>query len=273
MKKFLIQLAFFVPLIVISFYITPLFLILSDQYKSTVAGRETYVSIKRSKTKHKTKKLLLGDSVAKQLFPDPNDTINSLACNHAISLAGQYFLLNNYIKTGNKPDTVYLLFSNLSFLNNLHQIYTYHYFLKPFYHAEYDSEFTPTVYEQIHKIPYHQFCREPYILTSNWAPLFTSTDSVDYTLLSPISIQYLNKIKALAHQEKFKLIILPIPMSIKSKPSVEKINRQEITDNNFEEEFKHYFQNIVYLDESCFSDEIHLIQPEKYVSLYNKITE
>ena len=103
-------------------------------------------------------------------------------------MVGQFILLNNYINAGNEPDTVYLLVSPFSFRNNLDQVYTYHYFLKPFYTDEYKPMFSETVTEQIHKIPYYNFCRIPFILTSDWAPDFSLKDKIDYTFLSPISV-------------------------------------------------------------------------------------
>ena len=260
---------FFIPLVIL-FYSEPVYLLIDSKYKEIVAGKEIYQSIKKSKQKGKQKKLILGDSVGKQLFSSTvhDDTFNSLACNQAISMAGHYFLLKNYLEAGNKIDTLYLVFMPLSFLNNLDQVYTFHYFLKPFYKDEYKPYLTQTVYNQVKKIPYYYLCREPYILTSNWAPQFVPDKSVDYTFLSPISIEYLKKIKSLSKSHHFKTIILPTPTIIDKKGIIDKMNRNEISLNGLSEEFENYFERIIYLDNNYFIDSVHLKSPKQYSIQY-----
>jgi len=235
-----------------------------------VVGREIYHSIKKSKQKNKSKKLLLGDSVGNQLFNNEtnNDTINSLACNQSIGMVGQFILLNNYLKAGNHLDTLYMVFTVSSFGNNLNQVYTYHYFVKPFYTSEYKDLFTNTVVHQIKKIPFVSISRVPLILASDWAPHIKPSDKQEYTFLSPISIEYLDKIKALSVQYNFKIIVLPTPTSLNKKKLIDGINKKEIVDNNLESEFGQYFQNIIYLNDTSFFDGTHLKDPEKYTDYY-----
>lgn len=272
MKKFITNSALFLVILIVILQIRPLYLLNNDRYKLTVTGTEIYESIFKSKQKKKVKKILFGDSVGNQLFPNTkfSDTLNSMACNQSIGMVGQYILLNNYLKTGNQVDTVFMLFSPFSFQNNLDQVYTYHYFLKPFYIEEYMPLFTETVNDQIQKIPYHRFCRLPLILTSNWAPEYYSNDKLDYTFLSPISVEYLLKIKELSIKYHFSLIILPTPTSIIKKPLVEKMDKSEITKNNLETEFRDYFTNILYLDDTIFLDGTHFKKVKKYTDYYKK---
>ena len=247
-----------------------MFLIWTNTYKHTVAGTEIYQSILKSKQKKKTKKIIIGDSVGRQLFNNDteNDSINSLACNKSISMAGQFFLLNNYLNAGNKIDTVFMIFTPFSFQNNLNDGFTYHYFLKPFCNDEYKSLFTNTVIQQIKKIPYADFCRFPNILTSNWSPDFKSKDKIKYTFLSPISIEYLIKIKELSRRHNFKVIILPTPTRLSRKAEVERMVRTEITKNNLEPEFKDFFENIIYLSDNNFVDDVHL--KKERVAIYSE---
>jgi hypothetical protein len=233
---------------------------MTETYKHTVAGSEIYHSLFKSKQKKKSKKILLGDSVGNQLFGNTtnNDTIYSLACNQAISMTGHFILLNNYLSAGNEVDTIFLIFSPFSFKNNLDQVYTYHYFLKPFYTDEYKPLFTKKVNEQIQKIPYFNFCRFSHVLASNWAPNFISKDSINYSFLSPISIEYLLKIKELSKKHNFKIIILPTPTPLNKKNTVEKLDKNEIVKNNLEHEFENYFKCIIYLNDSFFIDGTHI---------------
>ena len=117
MKKFISRSAIFIltaSLIPIGFLY---YLYITKKYESFVNGFETYVSIRKSKQKSKKKKLLLGDSVAKQLamYNDDNSKVNSLACNQAISMVGHFLLLKNYLAADNKIDTVILLVNPISF--------------------------------------------------------------------------------------------------------------------------------------------------------------
>ena len=150
------------PLVAIV-YSKPIYLLVTEKYKSQVAGSYIYKAIEKSKTKEPYRKLVIGDSVGRQLFPNSDEyaNFNSLCTNQAVSMCGQYLLLNNYINAGNKIDTLYLLFNPTSFSNNLNQVYTFHYFLKPFNRDEYQSEFTSLVKEQIANIPYTFLVREP----------------------------------------------------------------------------------------------------------------
>lgn len=275
MKKFIKQIALFCLLSFVFVEVVSTLMLLTNIYLINYPGKEIYHSILKSKQKSNTRILILGDSVASQLFPNSysNDSINSLACNQAIGVIGQFLLLNNYLESGNKIDTLFLIYSPLSFQDNLNQIYTYHYFLKPFNHSEYSKYFTNTVYEQIDKIPYNKFSRLPHILITSWAPKFESEDKNDeYTFLSPISAEYLNKIKHLSIKFNFNLIIYPPPVSVNDKKFVENINQNEITMNQLDNEFGKYFNKIVYLEDSLFSDGVHLVNPVlHYANFKNKL--
>ncbi len=272
MKRFIINSVIFILIGLCLFHVKPLYLLYKEKYKSIVAGDDIYYSIQKSRKKNKSKKALFGDSVARQLFDNKtnNDTINSLACNQSIGMVGHYILLNDYLAAGNEVDTVYFIFRPFTFQNNLDQVYTYHYFLKPFYNKEYCKYFTETVKEQVAKIPYYRFCRYPSVLTSNWAPVFTSKDKIDYTFLSPITVEYLKKIKELSVKHNFKVIILPAPVNSAFKKSIEKFDQKEILNNGFGAEFNNFFQNIIYLDNSYFSDSAHLNEPAVYTEYYKK---
>jgi hypothetical protein len=273
MRKFILSCIVFLLFSGIVLSIIPNYWVLSGKYKVIVAGNEIYHSIFKSKQKKKSKKILLGDSVCYQLFPNTSDNgnLNSLACNQAISMVGQFILLNNYLNAGNKVDTVCLIYTPFSFLNNLDQEYTYHYFLKPFYINEYKPLLTKKAQDQIEKIPYFKFCRFSNILASNWAPNFVSKDTVKYSFLSPISIEYLVKMKKLSIKHNFTLVILPTPTALSKKLSVEKMDKNEISNNNLEREFKNYFKSILYLNDSFFIDGKHF--KHQHVGFYTKYYE
>lgn len=272
MKHFVVKTFIFVLIAVGIFHIKSFYLLRDNKYTKKVFGQEVYYSIDKSKKKNKARKVLLGDSVGKQMYDnlEENDTINSLACNQAISVAGQYILLHNYLEAGNTIDTAYIFFTPFSFVNNLDQIFTYNYFVKPFYRDEYKSLFTPLVKQQVAKIPYTDIAWYPAILTNNWSPEFQTKDP-KINFLSPISIEYLHKMSDLAKAHHFKIVMVSAPVSYKKKPEVELLNRSEIAANGLQEVFKGFFESIIYLDESNFVDGTHLEFPEKFKGRYKNL--
>jgi len=273
MSRFILKIIYFCIPLLFLFYAKPLYLLIDNRYKNIVAGSEIYISIKKSKQKSNKKILLIGDSVGNQLYnnKDENDSINSLASNQAIGVIGQYFLIESYLKTGNKPEIIYMLYTPFSFKNNLDQVYSFHYFLKPFYNKEYLPLFTKTALKQIDKIPYSLLCNEPYILTSNWAPNFQSKDKINYTFLSPISKEYLSKIKDLCISYNIEFFIIPTPTKESNKVKVEHSDKNEFFGYNFESDLTFFLNNIVYLNDSCFVDNVHLKKPLMEKKVLNEL--
>ena len=272
MKNFIRKTVLFLLLSAVVIESVSTVLLLTKLYLINYPGNAIYLSIEKSKKKNKSKIVLLGDSVGRQIFSNKtnNDTINSLACNQAIGIVGQYLLLNNYLRAGNKIDKVVMLFTPFSFSKNLDQVYTYRYFLKPFDNSDYNPLFTSAVKKQINKIPFRRFDQVPHIRITSWAPELNSTEKKKYSFLSPISKEYLAKIKQLSIQYNFKLNILPTPTNIEKKKSIDAMNLDGIAEGDFNNEFKNYFTNIVYLDSTEFVDGTHLIHPEKYAIIIRK---
>ena len=238
-------------------------------------GIEIYSAIRKSKLKSVKKTLLLGDSVGKQLFSKDNKNYNSLTTNQAISIAGNYFLLKNYLNAGNTIESLVIIYHPQSFLNNLDQKFTYHYFLKPFFNNYYNKYFSNNLFTQIKKIPNKNYLSIPSIKATNWSPSFhlsnksitTETDDVDNYVknksyyLSPISIEYLNMIKSLSIKHRFSIKLLPPPISTNKKINLISFqNETEKTD--LIEEFKFYLNNLYYIDDNYFVDGIHLKNKE-----------
>ena len=266
MTDFLIKSTCFGLILMLLIHVEPFFLLANGSYKTKVNGDEVYLSIEKSKQKSKCKTLVLGDSVGCQLFnnSEDHDSINSLACNQAIGIVGHYLLLNNYLNAGNQPEAVYLIYTPFSLDNQLDQKYTFHYFLKPFYTKEYTPLFSNTVNEQIDKIPFSFLTQTPYILTSDWSPNFRSKDEIDFTFLSPISKEFLTKIKDLCDVNGIEFHMLPTPTRISNKRAVIDLDRSEFEGLNTEKELSYFLDNIYYLADSLFLDNVHLREPEKY---------
>ncbi len=258
--------------IVIFYSAKTAWLMRDDQYKKTIYGNEIYKAIEKSKIKTRYRKLILGDSTANQFYnckeEDP-DSAYSLSCNQAIGMVGQFFLLNNYLRAGNRPDTVYIVYTPFSFWDNLDQVYTYHYFLKPFYYDEYKPLMTETVWKQIKKIPKYWACHIPFIQTTGWAPDIQQGER-RYSFLSPICKEYLSKIDSLGIQYHFSLDIVPTFVAEHWRDSISHFNRNEYADCSYREKLSSFLDSIRFLDDSCFVDEVHLRNPGLYKHLIDR---
>ncbi len=267
MKKFILYCLSFAFTLCAYFLLESIYILKKGNFLEDIAGREIYISIEKSKEKTKYKKLVIGDSTANQLFMnnENHDSINSLACNQAIGLCGHFFLLNNYLQAGNRPEEVYLIYNVFSFTNNLDQVYTYHYFIKPFYKTEYKYLMTANVICQIKKQPFYYISQIPNVLISNWAPKYKAkSDNKKYTLLSPISREYLSKMDSLSNQYNFRLYYIPSIIDEIRKDSVLNKNKNEYKNEEFAEKFSIYMNNISYLNDSCFMDSTHFYNPYLY---------
>lgn len=228
------------------------------------ASSEIYMSILKSKKKTTIKKLLLGDSTAHQFFNNTNPDIDyySLACNQSIGLCGHFFLLNNFLNAGNRPEEVYILLTPGSLKNNLDKIYTYHYFLKPFNRSEYKPLMTENVVRQMSKIPYHQFSQFPLTLSPAYVPDYHAQEQ-KIQFLSPISIEYLEKIDSLQKIYDFRVYYVPTLVSESFEEEIKEFKIAGVNDT-LKNALTLYINSIHYLPSECFIDNVHMMQPLKY---------
>ena len=240
-------------------------------YLPCFGGGEVYRAILKSKKKVSFRKLLIGDSTAGQFFDNRNEDEDyySLACNQAVSICGQFFLLDNFLKAGNRPEEVYMLFTPESFNDNVNQTITYHYFLKPFYREEYKPQMTGNVINQVRQIPFHEFSQLPFIISPAWAPDYVSDRRTD-TFLSPVSIDYLTKIDSLRSEYDFKLYLVPAFISESRRERISNYKTDGIKDSEIARSLTTYLENAEYLPDNCFKDDIHLQNPDDYKDMMLK---
>jgi hypothetical protein len=231
----------------------------TKSYELAVNGNEVYISIRKSKVQKKVKVLIIGDSMGKQLYDNNtyNDSIYSLTCNQAISMAGYYILLQNFIEKNrnNLPGKVVLIVGPSTLRNNLDQKISYHYFLKPFYKPENEKYFTVACLDQIRKIPFYYTSQLPFILNTNWSPAYSKSNSpASFSLISSVTNDYLVKIRLLCSINKMPFSIYCPPVTMANKKCVMQLatNIREFDKCGMENEFITYFKNIAYLPDSLF---------------------
>ncbi len=253
---------YFLPVVLGALLICESIYYYSAAYQSKVNGWEVYSAIKQSKKVHKNKKkLILGDSVAMQLFPcdRDNDSIISLACNQAVSLAGYYFLLTNYVKENREdlPEEVILLINPLTLRNDLDQ-FAFHYFLKPFYNAEYKERFSGELITRCKQIPFYWASQIPFIRSSSYSISYDLPLEC-YHLASPITQEYFRRILVICSQTNIAFRLVSVPVNIDKQAMINDLFRQSIDANELPEDLMRAFQqNVSYYPSSDFKDKIHL---------------
>ncbi|MBQ4507883.1 MAG: hypothetical protein II970_03195 [Paludibacteraceae bacterium] len=209
-KTLLFALALFAVLLCIETcdsYITRL-------YEKTVNGLEIYAARRNAGLHKKTRRLLLGDSVAHQLYDEncASDSLISLTCNQAVSMAGHYFLLHDFLDNNRDslPDEIILFMHPCSMQNNLDR-FAFQYFLKPFWCKPYKEEATSALECRVKQIPLWWTAQLPFVKNTNYSPVY-ELPAGDYTLVSPVSYDYLAKIDSLARSAGIKFSIAAVPM-------------------------------------------------------------
>ena len=242
-----------------------------------VPGREVRLAVKSSKTKtnKKVQKLILGDSTGHSLYPSEKiyDSIISLACNQAVTMAGHYFLLKNYLEMNNEnlPNEVIILFTPETFGNDV-DMFAYQYFLKPFPILEYKSLYTKHLYDRIKTIPFYWTANLPFIQTSGYTPRIAVPANEERLNMSELSIEYLLKIDSIAEKYHVALRMLSTPVRDDYKEITERRieDLQRLCPEEIQQMMNVYIQSIPYYQSELFFDHVHLKRtyiPEDYLGI------
>lgn len=108
----------------------------NNHFFGRLPGDEVYNAIEYSEKNSGYKKVVLGDSVAKQLFVPGTAYKNeyySLTANRVIGLAGQYLLLKNYLENNPQTEEVVIMLLPSSVQQDFNDKLTYSYFVLPFF--------------------------------------------------------------------------------------------------------------------------------------------
>jgi hypothetical protein len=225
----------------------------------------------------RVKAVFLGDSVARQLFQpsaEPSPEFRFLTTNQAISVAGQYYLLEEAIEQYPRLADVYLLYYPGSFQNDLELPLSANYFCGFFHRPAQVLE----VFEFKRDIRLSAVHVErsilPNLMAANdaWRPLAESSPAANRTptasgagsdplmhmldllfsrshepalplIPSATSQHFLGRMRDVCHEPHLRLHVLPCPCS---------------DANVFDSAMTVYDGKIIYLNRSWFRDGIHL---------------
>ena len=279
MKRFIINILLYSIIVLLIVVCAEVYKIWSGEYEKIISGSEVYCAISKSQTKRKAKKLLLGDSVGCQLYPCQKeyDNIVSLACNQAITMAGQYFLLKSYVENNEDlPEEVILLITPFS-LNNDVDKYAYQYFLKPFPYYKNASIYTEHLKQRIHTIPFYWSANLPIIQTSNYSPQWAVPSPASNKSISTLSYEYLLKIDSIVETNNISFRMVSTPVRDDRRDDVE-----SFWDNlplDYAVELKSllipYKESVYYMPSDYYIDQCHFMKekiPFDYLGLLNDTT-
>jgi len=277
MKRFISAICIYLLVVLLIVLPPELYKIFTNANYSNAAGGEVRAAVKVSKTKtnKKIKKLILGDSTGHALYPSEKeyDSIASMACNQAITFAGQYFLLKNYLESNkeNLPQEIIFLLTPESFGNDV-DIFAYQYFLKPFPVFEYKSLYTNHLYSRIKSIPFYWTANLPFIQTSSYTPRVAVPAYTERLPMSELTYEYLILMDSITKEYKIPFYLRSTPVRDDRKIEIENVaqNIYSIGSARLLHLLKPYVESIVYYPSELFFDHVHMkdtVTPKDYLGI------
>ncbi|MHB1377776.1 MAG: hypothetical protein ACYCXB_10230, partial [Candidatus Humimicrobiaceae bacterium] len=149
-----------------------------------------------------------------------------------------------------------------SFSNDLDQIWTFDYFVKPFLSFSNKKYFSENVLNKLKKIKIYNLAVLPIIkIIPNFPSLdyskFLANSDKNRSFLSDISIEYLQKIKMECEKKNIKFRVISCPIRKSSIDNYDLLKKQ-ITDNGLGDIFENYFEKMVIYENTDFIDDFHL---------------
>jgi hypothetical protein len=251
-------------------------LVVHTPLRIMLVGQEVWTQLARADGAAKANTLILGDSVAGQLYDANNEIATGywhLATNQAISLAGQELLLRRALVHNPQIERVVLVLIPSAFGNDLDQPFTFNYFVKPFC--------DPFTWHQLSPVVRVRLARK-WQLWAGLLPLVKGTQlfsEVDYSLdpsnsalheeqdsarpasprqpfLSAVSADALERMASLCRANGIRFELRSGPLS-PAWADFESL-RRSISAAKLSDLFSGYFESIRVLPAELFSDTVHL---------------
>ena len=235
----------------------------SDALSNTLSWKRILAAVKKSKRSlpSGSSVIILGDSIGEQLFP--RETVpSSLISNGAVLAVGHYILANNAIKRNKNLKYIVLVSAPWVLGHQFEWELTYNSFMKPFYTFENLPYISKQLFEKINKRKMTHWVIFPFVKT---APCFsdidlTGTRKKRRDILSDTAIEYLKKLKNLCSENNIEFIVLspPIREEWRRRTNHWEKMKIQVTQNGLDDNFREYFKRLIYLDDSCFRDHVHM---------------
>jgi len=223
-------------------------------------GREVWAALRNSRRHVEARTIVLGDSVAHQLYDEGDvGAVYSLACNQGVAMVGQYVLLRTLADANDLRGRKVFLVVHPGYLGNeLDEVFTFHYFLKPFYGAKAQAHFSDLVQRRIADVPYAWAALVPLVRISTWSPSAVPKSLGE--LIGPVSLEYLERMRALARERGFELrVVSPWISESSSRFDLQEL-RSRVHAWGLDDVFEGYDPLARVLPDGMFIDRIHYVR-------------
>ncbi|MBQ7561902.1 MAG: hypothetical protein IJS99_08745 [Synergistaceae bacterium] len=237
-----------------------------------LAGEVFYV-INKAEKNSGCPVVYLGDSVCNQIWPQKeyNEKICYLSSNMAITTAGTYLLLKNYLEHNPQTKEAYYIIAPENLANDLNLNYTYTYFIIPFLDDNNINLLTQETKDMLDYKFGRFFVENKFIkgiLRNNnlFMKIYLShvqrkTEKKYTHRLSRTAIIYLEKIRELCKKYDVKFLVRPIPTADIEKNYGWEDLQQDINNYNLNDLFGDFMQRINYYPKDWYLDNMHF-KPE-----------
>ncbi|MCM1125266.1 MAG: hypothetical protein NC429_02210 [Lachnospiraceae bacterium] len=224
-----------------------------------------YIDQARAKDSEYTK-LIIGDSVCHQIFNSfqkYNDVYNTLGSNQAITMAGQYLLMKEFVENHPRTTNITLVARSLNSGIGL-EGYTYQYLIIPFTEAGMLGEMTMETLSDLEEI-YGGFWLKPAVVSFiDYSPIVKkiylnslSTNDCDG---QQFSFDYLVLMLDICEQNDIEFHLLHAPMPESAREAVEQQFAniyEKCTDKRLLPYMEQFYESVTYYPDEYFSDGIH----------------
>lgn len=202
--------------------------------------------------------VVLGDSVANQLFPS-GATANSLTINGAVLNCGQYILAYNVLTRNPQIKHLVLMVNPTAIGYGFERRWTYSSFLKPFYTPANIKHFSNLVWSKMNSRPLSYLTILPLVKVVRCFPdIRFPPRKREAGSFTDISLEYLLKLERLAKARRVQLILLCPPLRASRKSILIEKSRAAVDKNGMNSLFRAYFERLVFVEDKHFKDRAHM---------------
>lgn len=243
----------------------------SEDYTNE-AGREIVPLIEKVREEDGTTKLILGDSVCKQLFNGAEDDlqqynkdISIVGSNGAITMAGQYILAREYLEKHPETTDIYLFVLPESLARTFDRTLGYQYVVLPLQKTGTLQYLDTNTIEQLKEV-YGRFALNKYFVKAVWKSsvnekiylnvLKNGAKSNSLVCGMDIADQYILKIRDMCQKREVNFYLYPCPMDVGRLNDWDELNEQ-YENSQMYQYFPDFMKKVVFYPSEEFGDGVH----------------